>query len=595
MASAWVAPARAQEGPEPEPTRLKAAEVLDSHGSSTPDPAELSVTVDGVDGSLRNNVLALLSIYQREGEELTDGEVQRLHGRAEDEIREALAPFGYYSPDIQADLVRDNGTWEASYRVDRGTPATLQEVDLRLEGEGADDPALQNALNDFPLGEGDPINHQMYEQGRQSLDGVLFSRGYFQATFTRREVEVDVEEAQARIHLHVETGVRHRFGPVRFQQDAFSEDLLEGFVPFDQGDPYEGERLLEFQNALMGSGLFQTAEVDARPGEAEDGEVPIEVLITPRPRTMLDVGGGYGTDTGIRGSMAWEIRRINRHGHQMDGEMRGSFQRREIRSRYIIPFGGEGERIALTAGFRDDDREGHRGRALLFGASISQDRWGWRETASLDFHRSWFRVGGVDGLTTLVLPGVEWTRIRADDRLHPRRGHRLSLELRGTEERIGSHVSFAQATIRGRVVRPVGESGRFLSRATVGFTEVDDFGRLPGLFRYFAGGDRSVRGFGFESLGARDEEGRVVGGRHLVVGSVEYEQLFGEVLEGPWGAAVFYDTGNAMNRFRDGLEQGAGVGARWLSPIGMVRLDVATAASRSGWPIRVHLTVGGEL
>lgn len=575
------------------PSERSAAEMAATAGD--PEPAELTVIVEGVDGSLRDNVLAFLSIQERDGQDVEEGEVRRMHRRAEAEIREALVPFGYYNPDVELDLARDDGVWRAWYRVDPGSPVILQEVDIRLEGEGADDPVLRDAVDRFPLEEGDPVNHQLYDQGRQELDAVVFGRGYFEAAFTQRRVEVDAEAEEGRIALHLETGPRFRFGPVTFQQEEFSEELLEGFVPFREGEPYEGARLLELQNALMGAGLFQSVEVDARPREAVDDQVPVVVLLTPRPRTRVDVGGGYGTDTGPRGSLAWEIRRLNRHGHQLDGELRGSFSRRDIRTRYIIPFGGPGERIALTAGYRDDDREGHRGRSVLFGISVSQDRWGWRETASVDFHRSWFRVGEVEGLTTLVLPGVEWSRVRADDRLHPRRGHRLSVELRGTEERIGSHVSFGQVTLRGGLVRPVGDQGRFLSRAALGFTEVDDFDRLPGLFRYFAGGDRSVRGFGFQSLGERDEEGRVRGGRHLVVGSVEYEHVFGEVFDSPWGGAVFYDTGNAMNRFRDGLEQGAGVGLRWLSPIGMVRFDVATGLSRSGWPIRLHLTVGGEL
>jgi translocation and assembly module TamA len=115
--------------------------------------------------------------------------------------------------------------------------------------------------------------------------------------------------------------------------------------------------------------------------------------------------------------------------------------------------------------------------------------------------------------------------------------------------------------------------------------------------RFFAGGDQSVRGFEYQQLGSLDEEGNVIGGPVLLTGSVELEYRFLQkwrFLE-KWGIAAFYDTGNAMESFSGSLERGAGVGLRWVSPIGPIRADAAWALSEPGRPVRFHLTVGPDL
>ena len=122
-------------------------------------------------------------------------------------------------------------------------------------------------------------------------------------------------------------------------------------------------------------------------------------------------------------------------------------------------------------------------------------------------------------------------------------------------------------------------------------TWITDFGLLPASLRYFAGGDQSVRGFAYKSLSPLDAAGDTIGGRYLVVGSVEYEHS----LSRSWSAAVFSDVGNALENMSDPLERGAGVGLRWQSIVGMVRLDMAWALSREDKPWRIHLNIGPDL
>ncbi len=124
-----------------------------------------------------------------------------------------------------------------------------------------------------------------------------------------------------------------------------------------------------------------------------------------------------------------------------------------------------------------------------------------------------------------------------------------------------------------------------------GTTITPSFEQLPSSVRFFSGGAQSVRGFRFQSLGPTDNNGEVVGASNLVLGSIEFEHY----LNDRWGAAVFIDVGNAIDDLNDDLEKGAGFGLRWKSPIGPVRIDLASAVSRDGNPWRIHINIGPDL
>jgi translocation and assembly module TamA len=552
----------------------------------------VEVVVEGVRGAERDNVLALLTLEQRRADAaLTESQVRRLHGRAASEIRAALEPFGYYRADVDAELERTATGWRVTYRIDPGEPVRLAEVDVRLLGPGADDAAFRDRVASFPLRPGDPLRHAQYEEGKLELLTVAAERGYLQARLAAHRIAVDTAAGQAWLTLHLETGERHRFGEVRFHQTGFSDDLLRASVPFRAGEPYSTARLLELQRTLIETDFFRSVDVRARPELADGLAVPVDVTLEARPRGQYSAGVGYGTDTGPRGTGAWEVRRINRWGHRMNGEARLSPTRSGVSTRFSIPFGPAGGQFTLSAGLQDERPRTHTTQTLVLGAGLNHRRGHWRETLYLNLQQDWFEVGGARGGTRTVLPGASWTRTRADDPIHATRGSRVSLDVRGTDEVLGSEVGFAQATLRGRWVRSPHRESRLLLRADLGYTAVDDFASLPPTMRYFAGGDQSVRGYGFQRLGPSDAGGQPLGGRHLAVASVEFERM----LRGDWGAAVFYDIGNALNRVEDRLNHGAGAGLRWRSPVGMVRLDVASAVSEPGRPLRLHVVVGPEL
>jgi translocation and assembly module TamA len=165
------------------------------------------------------------------------------------------------------------------------------------------------------------------------------------------------------------------------------------------------------------------------------------------------------------------------------------------------------------------------------------------------------------------------------------------MELRGTAEFLGSDISFLQTIVSARLVRSPSEDSRILARATIGLTTQSEFLELPPSVRFFAGGDESVRGFDYESLGPVDDEGNVIGGRNLLTASVEYERH----LHGNFFGAVFIDAGNAFDGSDIDAAVGAGLGLIWRSPVGPLRLYLAHPLNKSDRDVRVHLQLGADL
>ena len=175
--------------------------------------------------------------------------------------------------------------------------------------------------------------------------------------------------------------------------------------------------------------------------------------------------------------------------------------------------------------------------------------------------------------------------------LRPRRGHNISGQARGSHTLLFADEDFLRLLFNGTLLLPAGERARLLLRGSIGTVLVDDFARLPASQRFFTGGDRSVRGFAFETLGPTDADGDNVGGKHLLTGSVEVEWP----VVGDWSGAWFVDAGNALDSFSDPLEVSGGVGVRWRSPVGPVRVDLAKPFTEGGKGFRFHLNIGPDL
>ncbi len=553
----------------------------------------VEVTLTGVGGEMLQTVRENLSLLREaDHPRLTEYRIRTLHRRAEDEIRRSLQPFGYYEPVIESELAPTDGLWRAAYLIRPGTPVHVSTVDLRLTGPGEEEPAFVRWREGFPLQAGDRLLHQPYEEAKRDLQRIAREKGYFEAQLTEQTIRVDLDSDSAAIRLHLATGPRYRFGEVTFSELPLSEELLQRFLPFQPGEPYDAAKVFELQQALYDATYFNRVDVIPHTEAAVEGPVPISVELEMRNRTRYAAGAGYGTDTGPRLTFGLDRRWVNRRGHRFGAELVASGLGTTVSGEYRIPLEQPStDYLGLSAGWEDVETDTSDRRTSTIGIGVTRALGRWLRTLSVNYQREDFLLAGERNRSDMLIGAADWQRLEADDRLFPRRGWRFSGGVRGAAEALGSDTDFVQVQLRGKVVHPFA-GGRLLVRGDLGATEVEAFERLPASLRFFAGGDQSVRGFALDALGPTNDAGQVIGGRYLLVGSVEYDRYFND----RFGAALFYDAGNAFNTASDyTLEQAVGVGLRIRLPFGVVRVDAASAVSVSGNPWRLHVTIGPDL
>lgn len=551
------------------------------------------IEVVGVQAEVRDNVQQFLTLYQQKDHELlTEERIKKLHRKSPSEIRDALQPFGYYAPGIRSDLQQDGDVWVARYVIDPGPALKIDQMDVQIDGAGAQDASFQKLVKKFPLAAGQVMAHARYEEGKNALMQMATERGYFDAQFEVSEIRIDLEAYKADVVIRFNTGRRYRFGTLTFNAPQFNTGFLMRYATFKAGDPWSFTELLNLQNALTDSDYFSQVDVKPQREQSSDDTVPVEIEAIARNRSRYTMGLGYGTDTGARATFGVERRYVNENGHRWRADLKILEIGDSLSTRYVIPLGNpRTDLFALSVGREKQRLQDNSTTKYLLGSSVSRLQNGWQKTLFLNYERDEdFSVGGQTGSSTLVMPGINWTRIHANDRIYTTFGHRFMVEVRGGSETLGSTTSFIQARLNAKFVRRLGTFGRVLVRGDMGYTEVLNFEQLPPSVRFFTGGDFSVRGYEYNSLGTR-ENGELIGGTHLLTGSAEYEHILSE----SWSLGVFSDVGNAMDRFDEPLARGIGLGMRYRSPIGLIRFDLARPLDDLGNARYLHLSIGPDL
>lgn len=565
--------------------------------------AVLEVKIEGLTGATLENVRKLLSIEQQKTDpDLFEARIRRLHRNAKGEIKQALEPFGYYEPTIIAHLTQPTPDhWLATYEIDQGVAVRVATIDLQLAGEGVNDAQFQALISNFPLHQGDTLDHAHYEDGKRAFQVLATENGYRDAQLVTHEIRVQPEQRTADIRLHFDTGRRYRFGKVDFiqvgdpEKSQLDDEFLARFISFEEGTPYSTTRLFDVQNALSDSDYFDIVEMKPRPDQIENFEIPIDIELEPRSKHRYTAGLGYGTDTGIRGSLGWENRQVTRSGHRFKTEAKISEIKNNVTGKYRIPTRNpRTDRIELTSAWLYENiaSSNSESETFLLGASHTLSRSsGWLETIYLNYQRELFSIANTSGKSNLLLPGISWSRVDANSRIYTRHGMRLLIDIKGTHPSLGSKLQLLQLRLQGKLIRPILKNGRITLRGDAGLTRIKDFTELPTSLRFFTGGDQSVRGYDYNSLSPTDSANNALGGKQLLVGSAEYEYSWTE----KWSSGIFFDIGNAVDDWTQKLKRGAGFGARWKSPVGLIRVDLAWALSEPDTPWRVHLVIGPDL
>ncbi|TQD45402.1 autotransporter assembly complex protein TamA [Marilutibacter aestuarii] len=568
------------------------------------------VTVIGLDEAMTTNVRESLSLVDAEGEEMRGRRLGFLVREAEDETRTALEPFGYYDPQITVERVREGDTVSVTITVVPGEPVRVRRTDVAILGEGVKDRYLKEDLARFKPAVGDVLDHQAYETSKVRITRRLAERGYFDAEFVSRRVEVTRAEQAADIDLVWESGRRYDMGPITFEQAPnriIRPGILERLVYWEQGSYYHQGKLDRLRLSLASLDYFSAIDIAPDPAAAVDGEVPVAVTLTPAKRSVYTAGLSYGTDNGFGVRLGFERRYLNDRGHKLKTQVDWAERKKAATVQYRIPaFAWLDGWYTLSAQYADEQTDYVDSRRVEFvGSRNGQINEHWDATASVHFLRERWRYDLADDgggalaplpdyeYGTFLYPSLRAHYIRADDRIFPRNAFSLTTVIKGAVEGVGSDASFAQLYGIARWYRGFGDNDRLIVRGEAGHTYTDEVVSLPPSLRFYAGGDGSIRGYAYQEVGPSFENDfgeYYTGAKNLATASVEYEHYF----SGPWGAAVFVDTGSAFDDTPD-WRTGVGIGLRWRSPVGPVRVDIAHGLDDPDSSYQFYLNIGADL
>ena len=572
------------------PGRFTSAFVLLISSCAAFAQSELVVRVKPANNALKANVEGYIgSLGDRDEEALL-----RFKRGAIEQALKASQALGYYQPTINAE-VKAGDPPRLELNIDPGEPVHLRNVTVRVEGPASSLKAFQIPPSD-DLKPGAVLNQGNYEDAKRLILNRALRYGFFDGKFLKHEILVDPKGGFADINLVYESGPRYTLGKVTFAGNApFDQTLLDRLVPFKPDTPYDSQLIAELNQNLQGSGYFETVQVDAAPSTAVGTVIPVDVdLYTRKPRTMT-LGLGYSTDMGPRGKASWTRHWDNPRGDSYGFESEISQPKQNVGAWYDIPLDPPlTDKLRFAAGYQYEEiaNTDTLSKLLTLGPEWhSKMDNGWTRVVFLRWQHEQYRLGDDSGLSTLLMPGLSFSVVRSDNRIDPSHGYSVTSSIEVAKEGLMSDTNLLHGDVQFKALTTLWEKHRFLGRVQFGGSATNGYKQVPPSLRFFAGGDQSVRGYAYQSLSPKNSEGDRIGGRYMLTGSLEYQYQFAE----KWRWATFVDQGNAFNNLElPSLKTGVGVGIRYISPIGPIRLDLAHALDDDGG-IQLHFSMGPEL
>lgn len=545
--------------------------------------------INGAPEELTRNIEALVSLAGLSCDSTATRLNRALPGIRQNLLRASRA-LGYYQLTDQIQINRDGECWSLNIDVVPGPPVTIADIAIRINGN---EQLFSEMLADLPVQSGDQLNHALYERLKSDLSAAAVEQGFFSARFASSQLLLDLEENTANIEIEFEPGDRFRFGEIRIQPiEDLSEEFIRRYIDFTADSYYSAQSLIELRNSLNNSLYFSEVSVTPALNEAINNRVPVQVALRTRARRVYSVGAGATTDIGPRIRLDYEDRYLNQSGHKIDGHLGASPIQQDLDLSYLIPLADPAtESLQISSGLLREDNDTYENLTTKLGVTYSfVNRFEWQQNYFTNYQHDEYTINDESEIADLLIGGVSVTRTRADDALYPTRGWRLFGQLSGASSSILSTTSFLQLNVSGKLIHSLGP-GRVLLKFEAGTSIVNDLEELPVSLKYFSGGDQSVRGYRYQSLGPTNDDGEIEGGKHVLSAGLEYDFS----VANNWKLAIFSDVGNAFNDWKDyKLNQSVGVGVRWLSPIGPIRFDLASALDNDN-KLRLHITMGPDL
>ncbi|MFV0576386.1 MAG: autotransporter assembly complex protein TamA [Vibrio sp.] len=562
--------------------------------SAMPSYAETDFSVEGLDGALKDNVSAYLSSIKESEYSIS----LRFQSRIEDGIGNALKALGYYNPTIKFKIEGDHDDPNADHHliasVDPGLPTIIYESEIVIEGEAANDEDFLRLVDRSKLNLGQVLNHGNYESFKSSLNNLALQKGYFDGQFTQTQMQVSPSRNQALIHIHYNSGERYAFGDTAILGSQIEQERVQSLVPYEYGEPYDATTVGILNQNLSSSGWFSGISVEPDIEHAHETKtLPMNVRVSPQTRNQIETGLGYSTDVGPRGKISWNKPWVNKYGHSIGASTMISSPEKTFTANYKIPLEDVlKDYYLIQYGFKDEDDNDtdSQEQNLSFERHWLYDN-GWHRTIYLRLLYEDYVQASESGESLYVLPGISFSRIRTRGSTMPMWGDKQSITFEYGDQNLLSDTQIYRVLGHTGWIRGIGRNHRFLARADAGGSFADDWDEVPPSLRFFTGGITSLRGYGYEEVSPEDENGELEGGKYMATSSLEYQYR----MVGNWWGAVFFDYGDAWSDTPE-WKRGVGLGLRWASPVGPVRLDFAYGLDEDdGDEFHIHFTLGPEL
>jgi translocation and assembly module TamA len=571
--------------------------------------SSLTLSLEGdIPEAIEKNVLSYLGTLPN-----TDLERSAFIYSAKDKTNSALQSLGYYQSNIVA--VVNKTPWQLILTITLNEPTLINNIDVRVIGEAKHDAAFTSLINSQTIKQGDKLHHGKYEALKSDLHSLALQRGYLNSNLVNSSITIKENYRLADIAIVFDSGARFKFGEVTFNDFNLDPALLSSLIPFKTDDFYSTEKFHQLQNQLQATQYFGSVlAVPAKKIETENAHtysVPIKVTVTPAKSHYIDFGIGYSTDTQFRLSAGWRTPLINKYGHYQEAKIEYSAINPVGKFIYSIPWNHPVEdvlRFKITV--EDDDYADLTTKFYSAQVGRAMVKNQWNRQVYLRFHQeawqydlnkntpnlNWDEVDDVH----YFIPGVTWSRtIREGSALDPSAGFRQTYNIEGAHLDTGSDNSFFRLHGRWNYITTLKPNHRLVTRAELGAIYIDKDAQLAPSLRFYGGGDQSIRGFAYQSIGSTIPSSSdpniskpiVVGGTRLMIGSIEYQYY----LNNKWRVALFSDGGSVANKGEFKPVYSLGSGIHYISPVGAIKLDFAYGIDDDNKDWRIHINLGAEL
>ncbi|MGL0961921.1 autotransporter assembly complex protein TamA [Vibrio vulnificus] len=504
-------------------------------------------------------------------------------------VKSALNPYGYYHSRLRVQRGEND---LIVLDVDAGEVMLVAKSNIAVSGEASNDEDFIELINQVQLKQGQPLLHSEYDTLKRNLISLAQQKGYLDGRFIESSLEVIPSLNQANVNLHYSSGSRYQFGELFVPSSGIEPARIEAMRTFEWGDDFDSLKLSQYQADLSGTDWFRSVIVKADFEQISNGqEVPIEVLAEPNSRNIVQVGGGYSTDLGLRASLNWTKPWYNARGHSFEAQAYASKPEQSLLLGYKIP-----TQNALTDyyGIQFESKHVDYRDTSSFSNDLSFEKhWqldsDWQSTMHVRYLQESYRQASENNESQLLLPGVTFSLLdRKNDQLEVKHRHVYSLEY--SDPNFFSDSRLLRIEGNSVLSWDISEKHKFHFRSNVGINVADALSDIPSSLRFFAGGDGNLRGYGYESISPRDENGDLTGARYMFTAGLEYQY---QVYRQLWLGA-FYDVGDAFNDKVD-WKSGTGLSLIWNSKYVPVKVDFAYGLDApQGDQFRIHFSLGTQ-